>query len=104
MGSLFKMITAQRIDGALAYYLELAEEQARNPASRELAFYPLRQEQEILSLPVSCEKTPWGQRTLRNIARAVKDQAVRAKLAELTRQTLMLEPPKVDVKTEQILR
>ncbi|MFS4459489.1 TIGR02285 family protein [Bdellovibrio sp. HCB2-146] len=104
MGSLFKMITAQRIDGALAYYLELAEEQARNPASRELGFYPLKQDQEILSLPVSCEKSEWGKRTLKNIARAVKDQAVREKLAELTRQTLMLEPPKVDVKTEQILR
>jgi uncharacterized protein (TIGR02285 family) len=104
MGSLFKMLNSQRVDGVLAYYLELAEEQERNPESRDLRFYPLRQDFTNISLPVSCEKSPWGKKTLNRISLAVKDEAVKQKLSALVKQTLLMEPPKRSEEPPTILR
>jgi uncharacterized protein (TIGR02285 family) len=94
MGSLFKMLNAQRIDGVLAYYMELAEEQERNPAASDLRFYQLKEDHTSISLPVSCEKSPWGKKTLGQISVAVKDEAVKQKLSALIKQTLLIERPK----------
>lgn len=93
MGSLFKMLMAQRIDGVLAYNLELAAEQERNPAAADLRFIPLVQERAVISLPVSCERSPWGQKTLGRISKALKDDVVKEKLAALVKRTLLTEAP-----------
>lgn len=94
MGSLFKMLNAKRVDGVLAYYMELAEEQERNPAASDLRFYQLKQDHKTISLPVSCEKSPWGKKTLAQISVAVKDEGVKQKLTALIKQSLLIERPK----------
>ena len=94
MGSLFKMLNSERVDGVLAYYLELAEEQERNPASRDLQFYQLKQDHTSISLPVSCERSQWGKKTLGKVSLAVKDESVKAKLTALVKQTLLMDRPK----------
>jgi len=104
MGSLFKMLNAQRIDGVLAYYMELAEEQERNPAASDLRFYQLKQDHTSISLPVSCEKSPWGKKTLGQISLAVKDEAVKQKLSALIKQTLLIERPKHSEEPVHLLR
>lgn len=94
MGSLFKMLNAQRVDGVLAYYMELAEEQERNPHASDLRFYQLKQDHISISLPVSCEKSPWGKKTLGQIGIAVKDEGVKQKMSALVKQSLLIERPK----------
>lgn len=96
MGSLFKMLNAQRVDGVLAYYMELAEEQERNPQASDLRFYQLKQDHISISLPVSCEKSPWGQRTLGEIGRAVKQEGVKQKMSALIRQSLIERPKRFE--------
>jgi uncharacterized protein (TIGR02285 family) len=104
MGSLFKMLNAQRVDGVLAYYMELAEEQERNPAASDLRFYQLKQDHVSISLPVSCEKSPWGKKTLEQISIAVKDEAVKQKLSALIKQTLLIDRPKHSEEPGTLLR
>ena len=104
MGSLFKMLNAKRVDGVLAYYMELAEEQERNPAAGDLRFYQLKQDHKTISLPVSCEKSPWGKKTLGQISVAVKDEGVKQKLTALIKQSLLIERPKHSEEPPILLR
>jgi uncharacterized protein (TIGR02285 family) len=103
MGGLFKMLAAKRLDGVLGYYLELANEQKNNPDTKTLHFYPIQQEKNILTLRVSCEKSPWGADTVRKITEVTKKEAVRAKVSNLLLQTL---PPdmKKNVDEPKVLR
>lgn len=94
MGSLFKMLLANRVDGVLAYYMEVAEEQARNPDAADLRFYQLKEDHKTISLPISCEKSPWGKKTLSQIAVAIKDEGVKQKLSVLIKQSLITDLPK----------
>lgn len=104
MGSLFKMLSANRVDGVLAYYMELAEEQARNPEANDLRFYQLKQDHKTISLPISCEKSPWGKKTLGNIGVAIRDENVKQKLAVLIKQSLLTELPKHSEEPPVLLR
>lgn len=104
MGSLFRMLIAKRVDGVLAYYMELAEEQARNPAASDLRFYQLKQDHKTISLEVACEKSPWGKKTLEHISVAVKDEAVKQKLTALVKQSLLVEQPKYSEEPRTLLR
>jgi len=94
MGQIFQMIASNRLDGALAYYLELANEQKENPRTQSLRFYPLKQEQTTINLRVSCEKSPWGEITVKKVSDAVKSESVKAKISTLLMQTLPPEARK----------
>lgn len=88
IGSLFKMLLANRLDGVISYYLEFTNEQARNPAAKNLTFHPLRHNQYKLDLPVACEKSPWGEKMVKLISQTAKKPAVQKRIALLLKQTI----------------
>gem|GEM_PF-6023953 len=94
MASLFQMVATQRLDGALAYYLEMSNEQKINSRTKTLRFYPLKQDQSTITLRVSCERSPWGEITVKKISEAVKQEPVREKISTLLMQTLPPESRK----------
>lgn len=94
MGNIFQMISSNRLDGALAYYLEMANEQKENPRTQSLHFYPLKQEQTTINLRVSCEKSPWGNATVKKVSEAARNESVKAKISTLLMQTLPPEARK----------
>ena len=94
MASLFQMVATKRLDGALAYYLEMSNEQKSNSRTKALRFYPLKQDQSTINLRVSCERSPWGELTVKKISDAAKKETVREKISTLLMQTLPPESRK----------
>lgn len=73
-GSLFVMLNAGRLDGVLAYSPEKNAFENDHPDAHKTVFYKLKQAPELISLKASCEKSPWGEATLKNIAKIVKER------------------------------
>lgn len=89
IGKLFSMLQAKRIDGVLGVYLEMAEFEKNNPGSEKMQFFRIKEAPEFTALRVSCEKTPWGKRAVKDISKLVREKNFRG----LTHDYLMAHLP-----------
>lgn len=92
IGSLFKMLIANRLDGVISYYMEFINEQEQNPAAADLRFHLIKHNQNRLHLPVACERSPWGEKMVKLISQVAKKPTMQKKIALLLKQTVPPEP------------
>lgn len=80
MGNLFLMLEKKRLDGVLAYYLEMTEYQRNNEGVPPLKFLKIKNAPDYITVWVSCEKSAWGAKTLQDINKAVRDKKVQGQI------------------------
>ncbi len=71
---LFSMLEAGRIEGVLAVYLEMTEYERSNPNGPKMQYMRLKEAPDFTALRVSCEKTPWGEKTVKAISKVVREK------------------------------
>lgn len=88
MGNLFLMLEKKRVDGVLAYYLEMADYRKETLAPSSVRFTPIKGLPPFISLWPSCEKSPWGAQTLKEVGKVVKEKKVKTKIYQFFMQEL----------------
>lgn len=87
-GNLFLMLEKKRVDGVLAYYLEMADYRKETLAPASVRFTAIKGLPPFISLWPSCERSPWGGQTLKEVSKAVKEKKVKAKIYQFFMQEL----------------
>lgn len=82
MGNLFLLLEKKRLDGILAYYLEMTDYQKNNEGVPPLRFLKLKEAPDHISVWASCEKTPWGDAVLKEVNQAIRYKNLRKRIQE----------------------
>lgn len=77
--NLLMMLKAQRVNGVLAYYLEMAEFERTQGFGLAFQFSKVSEAARKTQIRASCEKSPWGQATLKDISSIVKKRKFKLK-------------------------
>lgn len=80
IGGLFSMLEKKRVGGVLAYYLEKLDHDKIKGSSKELTYLSIKQAPPFISVRASCEKSPWGEATIKEISHIVVEKKIRKKI------------------------
>lgn len=79
VGGLFTMLEKDRLDGVLAYYLEQRDFE-KTAGEVKFHYVAIKQAPLYIAVRASCEKSPWGERALKDISEVVEGQKVKKKM------------------------
>ena len=90
VGGLFSMLEKNRLDGVLSYYLEEWDHR-KGRDSAALRYLPVKEAPAYVSVRASCEKTPWGEATIKEISKVVVEKNVRGRIYDYFQESLPKE-------------
>nr|BFD58778.1 hypothetical protein CKG001_08850 [Bdellovibrio sp. CKG001] len=100
VGGLFTMLEKNRLDGVLSYYLEEWNHR-KGQGSNLLKYLPVKEAPPYISVRASCEKTPWGEVTIKEISKVVVEKNVRGRIFDYFQKSL---PKEMRGKVREIYR
>lgn len=100
VGGLFAMLEKNRLDGVLSYYLEEWDHRKGGNTS-VLKYLPVKEAPAYISVRASCEKTPWGKATIKEISKVVVEKNVRGRIYDYFQKSL---PKEMRGKVREIYR
>lgn len=74
VANLLSMVAKGRLDGVLGFYFEMTDYEQKHPNTPELQFFRVKEAPEFTTIRASCEKTPWGEKALKDISKVVKEK------------------------------
>ncbi|UXR65174.1 TIGR02285 family protein [Bdellovibrio bacteriovorus] len=100
VGGLFVMLEKNRLDGVLSYYLEEWDHRKGREAGA-LKYLAVKEAPAYISVRASCEKTPWGESTIKEISKVVEEKNVRSRIYDYFQKSL---PKEMRGKVREIYR
>ncbi|KYG61544.1 hypothetical protein AZI86_17710 [Bdellovibrio bacteriovorus] len=74
VANLLSMLGKGRLDGVLGFYFEMTDYEQKHPHTPEMQFFRVKEAPEFTTIRASCEKTAWGEKTLKAVSKVVKDK------------------------------
>lgn len=100
VGGLFAMLEKNRLDGVLSYYLEEWDHR-KGRDSTSLKYLPVKEAPAYISVRASCEKSTWGEATIKEISKVVVEKNVRSRIYDYFQKSL---PKEMRGKVREIYR